>query len=63
MYALLAAFRGRSDNVQIYDVDLPTNSCGATVRAHGLRTGSDGFELYVADGELLLHRLEGSVFR
>ena len=44
MYALLAAFRGRSDNVQIYDVDLPTNSCGATVRAHGLRTGSDGFE-------------------
>ena len=28
MYVVLAAFRGRSANVQVYDVDLPTNSCG-----------------------------------
>ena len=44
MYAVLAAFRGRSANVQVYDADLPTNSCGTTCRAHGLRAGSDGFE-------------------
>ena len=44
MYAVLAALRGRSANVQIYDVDLPTNSCGTTSVAHGLRSGSDGFE-------------------
>ena len=44
MYAVLAAFRGRSNNVQVYDVDLPTNSCGTTCVARGLCSGCDGFE-------------------
>ena len=44
MYVILAAFRGRSANVQVYDADLPTNSCGTTCRARGLRAGSDGFD-------------------
>ena len=44
MYAVLAAFRGRSTNVQVYDVDLPTNSRGTTCVARGLRSGCDGFE-------------------
>jgi hypothetical protein len=44
MYVVLAASRGRSANVQVYDVDLTTNSCGTTCRARGLRSGFDGFE-------------------
>ena len=44
MYGALAAFRGRSDNVQVYDVDLPTNACGTTYRARGLCSGCHGFE-------------------
>ena len=41
---VLAASRGWSANVQVYDVDLTTNSCGTTCRARGLRSGFDGFE-------------------
>ena len=44
MYAMLAAQRGRSANVQVYDVDLPTNLSGATHRVHGLRSSSKEFE-------------------
>ena len=44
MYVVLAAFRGRSANVQVYDADLLTNSCGTTCVARGLRTDSDGFD-------------------
>ena len=44
MYVARAAFRGRSANVQVHDVDLPTKSCGAIHRARGLCSGCHGFE-------------------
>ena len=44
MYVVLAACRGRSANVEVYDVNLSTDSCGAACRARGLRSGYCGFE-------------------
>ena len=44
MYVALAACRGRSANLDIYTVDLPIAGTMSTYRAHGLRSGYDGFK-------------------